>query len=69
MSVTPKKFAFALPRGRAAKWGVTAAAIAGGLVALDLIGLAATVYFGPEIIEAAESAGVADLLQQHLPRQ
>ena len=64
MPMTPKKLAFALPRGRAAKMGLTAAAIAGGLIALDLIGLAATVYFGPELIEAAESAGVAHLLQR-----
>jgi hypothetical protein len=64
MSVTPKKFAFALPRGRAAKLGATAAVVAGGLIALDLIGLAATVYFGPELIQAAESAGVAHLLQR-----
>jgi hypothetical protein len=44
------------------KLGLTAALVAGGLIALDVIGLVATVYFGAELLQAAEAAGVAELL-------
>jgi hypothetical protein len=44
------------------RFGATAAAVAAALVALELIGFVATVYFGPELLEAAKSAGVAELL-------
>lgn len=62
MPMTPKRFAFALSRARAARFGMTAAAVAGGLLALDLIGFVATVYYGPQLLDAAEAAGVAGLL-------
>lgn len=54
--------AFAFPRGRAGRVGTAAAAILGGLVALDLLGFVATIWFGAELVEAAEAAGVAGLL-------
>ena len=41
-----------------------AAAVVGGLAALDLIGFVATVYFSAELFEAAEAAGVAELLKR-----
>jgi hypothetical protein len=63
-SFKPRRLALALPRARVRQAGVTAAAIIGGLLALDLIGFIATVYFSAELIEAAEAAGVAGLLQQ-----
>jgi hypothetical protein len=67
MSVEPlarrlRPAAFALTRSRAGRLGATAAAVVAGLVALDLIGFVATVYFGAELLEAAEAAGVAELL-------
>ena len=37
--------------------------VIGGLVALDLIGFVATVYFSAELLEAAETAGVVELLK------
>ena len=45
--------------GRAA---LTVGGVAGGLLALDLIGFVATVYFSAELLQAAEAAGVAGLL-------
>ena len=39
-----------------------AGGLALGLVALDLIGFAATVWFGAELVQAAEAAGVGGLL-------
>jgi len=36
--------------------------VAGGLLALDLLGFLATVYFSAELLQAAETAGVAGLL-------
>lgn len=65
MSVDPRKlrrFAISLQSAGARRAGVTAIAVAGGLLALDLIGFIATVYFGPELLQAAETAGVARLL-------
>lgn len=44
------------------KAALTVAGIAGGLLALDLIGFVATVYFSAELLQAAEAAGVAGLL-------
>ena len=65
MPVNPFKqprLAFALPRARARRLGLTAAGVAGGLLALDLIGFVASVYFSAELLKAAEAAGVAGLL-------
>ena len=45
------------------KAGLTAVLVAGGLLALDAIGFIATVYYGPELLKAAEAAGVAGLLK------
>jgi hypothetical protein len=42
--------------------GMVAGGVVGGLLALDLIGFVATVYFSAELIQAAEAAGVAGLL-------
>ena len=53
---------FALPRLKARRIGATAAALVGGIVALDLLGFVASVYFGAELLRAAEAAGVAELL-------
>ena len=47
---------------RAGRVGLTLGSIAGGLLALDLIGFVATVYFSAELLQAAEAAGVAGLL-------
>ena len=55
------KLSFAPSRLR--RIGLTAAAVGGGLLALDLIGFVATVYFSAELLEAAEAAGVAGLLK------
>ena len=44
--------------------GLIAGGVAGGLLALDLIGFVATVYFSAELLQAAETAGVAQLLRQ-----
>ena len=48
--------------GRLRKTALTVGGVAGGLLALDLIGFVATVYFGAELLQAAEAAGVAGLL-------
>lgn len=42
--------------------GLVVGSVAGGLLALDLIGFVATVYFSAELLQAAEAAGVAELL-------
>ena len=49
-------------RSRAGRIGMVAGGVVGGLVALDLLGFVATVYFGAELVQAAEAAGVAGLL-------
>jgi hypothetical protein len=36
--------------------------VVGGLLALDLIGFVATVYFSAELMQAAQAAGVAGFL-------
>jgi hypothetical protein len=48
---------------RLGRIGLALGGIAGGLLALDLIGLAATFYFHDEILARAEAAGIADLLR------
>jgi hypothetical protein len=51
---------------RAKSWrkiGLVAGGIVGGLVTLDLIGFVATVYFSAELLQAAEAAGVSELLK------
>ena len=48
------------PRARRA--GMIVGGVAGALLALDLIGFVATVYFSAELLQAAEAAGVAELL-------
>lgn len=65
MSVNPFKsgrLAFAMPRMRMRQVGATAALVAGGLLALDLVGFVASVYFSAELLSAAEAAGVSELL-------
>ena len=47
---------------RAGRAGLVVGGLAGGLLALDLIGFVATVYFSAELLQAAEAAGVAELL-------
>ena len=44
------------------RYGMVAGGVVGGLLALDLIGFVATVYFSAELLQAAEAAGVAGLL-------
>jgi hypothetical protein len=51
-----------LRRTRAGRAGLVVGGVAGGLLALDLIGFVATVYFSAELLRAAETAGVAGLL-------
>jgi hypothetical protein len=51
-----------LRRTRAGRAGLVVGGMAGGLLALDLIGFVATVYFSAELLQAAETAGVAGLL-------
>ena len=48
--------------GRFRKAAITVGGVAGALLALDLIGFVATVYFSAELLQAAEAAGVAGLL-------
>ena len=43
---------------------MVAGGVVGGLLVLDLIGFVATVWFGAELLQAAEAAGVAGLLPQ-----
>ena len=47
---------------RLGRVGLTLGTIAGGLVVLDLIGLAVTFYFHEEILAQAEAAGLGSLL-------
>ena len=47
---------------RAGRAGLVVGGMAGGLLALDLIGFVATVYFSADLLKAAEAAGVAGLL-------
>ena len=47
---------------RAGRAGLVVGGVAGGLLALDLVGFIATVYFSAELLKAAEAAGVAGLL-------
>jgi hypothetical protein len=51
-----------LRESRAGRAGLAIGSVAGGLLALDLIGFVATVYFSAELLQAAEAAGVAGLL-------
>jgi len=51
-----------LRRTRVGRTGLVVGGVAGGLLALDLIGFVATVYFSAELLQAAEAAGVAGLL-------
>ena len=48
---------------RAGRIGLIAGSVAGGLLALDLVGLVATVYFHEEILAQAEAAGLGHLLK------
>lgn len=43
--------------------GLTLGGIAGGLLALDLLGFVATVYFHEELLAQAEAAGLGSLLR------
>ena len=49
-------------RTRAGLAGLVVGGVAGGLLALDVLGFVATVYFSAELLQAAEAAGVAGLL-------
>ena len=51
-----------LRRSRAGRAGMVAGGVVGGLLALDLIGFVATAYFGTELLQYAQVAGVAELL-------
>ena len=48
---------------RIGRVGLTVGGIAGGLLVLDLIGLAVTYYFHDEILARAEAAGLGSLLK------
>ena len=43
---------------------MVAGGVVGGLLALDLIGFLATAYFSAELLQYAQAAGVAELLQR-----
>ena len=58
MSVNFRK----LRESRAGRAGLAIGSVAGGMLALELIGFVATVYFSAELLQAAEAAGVAGLL-------
>ena len=47
---------------RAGRAGLVVGGVAGGLLALDLIGFVATAYFSAELLQYAQRAGVAGLL-------
>ena len=49
-------------KSRAGRVGMVAGGVVGGLLALDLIGFVATVYFSAELMQAAQAAGVAEFL-------
>ena len=51
-----------LRKTRAGRAGMIVGGVAGGLLALDFLGFVATVYFSAELLQAAETAGVAGLL-------
>ena len=51
-----------LRKSRAGRAGMIVGGVASGLLALDLLGFVATVYFSAELLQAAETAGVAGLL-------
>ena len=51
---------------RAGRAGMVAGGVVGGLLALDLIGFLATVYFSAELVRAAEMAGVGAFLPAEL---
>ena len=51
-----------LRKTRAGRAGMIVGGVAGGLLALDLLGFVATVYFSADLLQAAETAGVAGLL-------
>lgn len=53
-----------LRKSRAGRAGMLAGGLVGGMLALDLIGFVATAYFGTELLQAARSAGIAELLQR-----
>ena len=44
------------------RYGAIVGGVAGGLLALDLIGFLATAYFSTELLQYAQMAGVAELL-------
>ena len=48
---------------RLGRVGLTLGTIAGGLLLLDLIGFAATLYFHEQILAQAEAAGLGSLLR------
>ena len=58
MSVNFRK----LRESRAGRAGLVVGSVAGGLLALDLIGFVATAYFSTELLQYAQVAGVAELL-------
>jgi|APIni6443716594_1056825.scaffolds.fasta_scaffold896764_2 hypothetical protein len=51
-----------LRKTRAGRAGMIVGGVAGGLLALDFLGFVATVYFSADLLQAAETAGVAGLL-------
>ena len=52
-----------LRRTRLGRVGLTFGGIAGGLILLDLVGFAATLYFHDQILAQAEAAGLGSLLR------
>ena len=52
-----------LRRTKLGRVGLALGGIAGGLLALDLVGLAVTFYFHDEILARAEAAGLGALLR------
>ena len=49
---------------RAGRIGLAVGGIAGGLILLDLIGLAVTIYYHKELMAQAEAAGLGELLDR-----
>ena len=49
---------------RLGRAGLTLGGIAGGLLALELAGFVATVYFHDELLAQAEAAGLSDLVRK-----
>ena len=58
MSVIIRK----LSKSRGGRAGIVAGGVVGGLLALDLVGFLATVYFSAELMQAAQAAGVSEFL-------